>query len=497
MSGSYDDSMTDVSSDSFWEVGNYKRTVKRVDDGNRLCNELMNCFHERARIEKAYAQQLTEWSKRWRQLIEKGPQYGTLERAWGAMCTEAEKVSELHMEVKAALMAEDFEKLKVWQRDSYHKQMIGGFKETKEADDGFRKAQKPWAKKLKEMETLKKAYHGACKEEKLATSRENTSKLENNNPEAQKKLQDKVEKCQQEVEKTKERYEKSLEELDKMTPQYMENMEQVFEQWQKFEDKRIRFFREVLLEVKQHLDLSTNHKFQSVYQTMEDTISAADSEEDLKWFRSNHGPGMPMNWPQFEDWSMDLNRTLSRRETKKKPSDGVTLTGMSQMGDQQGAKNSSSLTVPSSTEPVGSNPFEDDDEEEIAEPVKEQPTVIVNNNNNRSSPLNVKKVEEVKTASSVEKSQDWSDEEVGVNPFSAEVANGDGNPFEEERSSPVVSVAVRALYDYEGQEQDELSFKAGEEFTKIGNEDDQGWCKGRLKDGAVGLYPANYVEDIQ
>lgn len=45
-----------------------------------------------------------------------------------------------------------------------------------------------------------------------------------------------------------------------MTPQYMENMEQVFEQCQQFEDKRIQFFKEVLLEVKQHLDLSTNHR---------------------------------------------------------------------------------------------------------------------------------------------------------------------------------------------------------------------------------------------
>ncbi|XP_060937273.1 protein kinase C and casein kinase substrate in neurons protein 2 isoform X2 [Limanda limanda] len=442
MSGNYDDSMIDVSSDSFWEVGNYKRTVRRVDDGNRLCNDLMNCLHERARIEKSYAQQLSEWGKRWRQYVDKGPQYGTLERAWSALCTEAEKVSDLHMEVKAALMGEDFEKLKNWQRDSYHKQMIGGFKESKEAEDGFRKAQKPWAKKLKEVDTMKKSYHSACKEEKLAASRETNSKLESSNsPDAQKKLQEKVEKCQQEVQKTKERYDKSLEELDKVTPQYMENMEQVFEQWQQFEDKRISFFRELLLEVKQHLDLSTDHRFQTIYQTMEDTISATDAEEDLKWFRSNHGPAMPMNWPQFEDWSIDLNRTLSRRE-KKKPSEGVTLTGINQTGSDQ--------PVPS-----------------------------------------------VKTSSSVgsmEKTPDWSDEDTGSNPFSA---NGEGNPFEDESAPPGVAVAVRALYDYEGQEQDELSFQAGDELTKIGDEDDQGWCKGQLKDGKLGLYPANYVEAIQ
>ncbi|KAK3544838.1 hypothetical protein QTP86_027512, partial [Hemibagrus guttatus] len=486
----YTDSLTDVSSDSFWEVGNYKRTVKRVEDGNRLCNDLMNCIHERARIEKAYAQQLTEWAKRWRQLIDKGPQYGTVERGWCALMTEAEKVSDLHMEIKGVLMGEDFEKVKNWQKDAYHKQMIGGLKETKEAEDGFRKAQKPWAKKLKEVDFMKKAYHTACKEEKLATTRENNSKLESNNPEAQKKLQDKVEKCQQDVQKSKERYEKSLEELDKVTPQYMENMEQVFEQWQQFEDKRLQFFKELLLDVKQHLDLSTNHKFQDVYQTLEDTIQAADTGEDLKWFRSNHGPGMPMNWPQFEDLSVDLNRTLSRRE-KKKPGDEVTLTGINQTGERA-AKTGNSLTLPSSTEAVGLNPFEDEDDEE--ETPAEQPN---------SSPASVKKEEVVAkmlqmckiSTSNVEKTRDSSDEETG-NPFAADT-NGNGNPFEDEPGSPRISVPVRALYDYDGQEQDELSFKAGDEFIKIGDEDEQGWCKGRLKDGQVGLYPANYVEDVQ
>ncbi|XP_036787223.2 protein kinase C and casein kinase substrate in neurons protein 2 isoform X2 [Manis pentadactyla] len=445
MSVTYDDSVAvEVSSDSFWEVGNYKRTVKRIDDGHRLCGDLMNCLHERARIEKAYAQQLTEWARRWRQLVEKGPQYGTVEKAWVAVTSEAERVSELHLEVKASLMNGDFEKIKNWQKEAFHKQMMGGFRETREAEDGFRKAQKPWAKKLKEVEAAKKAYHAACKEEKLAISRETNSKADPSlNPEQLKKLQDKVEKSKQDVLKTKEKYEKALKELEQGTPQYIENMEQVFEQCQQFEEKRLRFFREVLLEVQKHLDLSNVSSYKNIYHDLEQSIRAADAMEDLRWFKINHGPDMSMNWPQFEEWSADLNRTLSRRE-KKKTSDGVTLTGINQTGDQ---------------------------------PLQNKPSSVSSCEKTQSYPT------------------DWSDDEPS-NPFSSTDANGDSNPFDEDAASGV-EVRVRALYDYEGQEQDELSFKAGDELTKIEDEDEQGWCKGRLDDGLVGLYPANYVEAIQ
>lgn len=42
------------------------------------------------------------------------------------------------------------------------------------------------------------------------------------------------------------------------------------------------------------------HSYANVYRELEQTIRLSDAQEDLRWFRSTSGPGMPMNWPQFE-----------------------------------------------------------------------------------------------------------------------------------------------------------------------------------------------------
>jgi hypothetical protein len=77
-------------------------------------------------------------------------------------------------------------------------------------------------------------------------------------------------------------------------------------------------------------------------------------------------------------------------------------------------------------------------------------------------------------------------------------------------------IPVRAMYDYEALEDDELTFNRGDIFEKLEDQDDQGWCKGRLHGRVrncqwfhqttlqwsrfppfqVGLFPASYVKDV-
>lgn len=121
MSHHSDDNMLIASSDSFWEPGNHKRTTKRIEDGYRLCNDLITLIQERSDIEKAYSKSLKGWSKKWSEIIEKGPEYGTTEAAWKGVLVEADRLCDLHIRVKDDLCNDIMQQVKTWQKDNYHK----------------------------------------------------------------------------------------------------------------------------------------------------------------------------------------------------------------------------------------------------------------------------------------------------------------------------------------------------------------------------------------
>ncbi|XP_016907558.2 protein kinase C and casein kinase substrate in neurons protein 2 isoform X4 [Apis cerana] len=486
MSHHSDDNMLIATSDSFWEPGNYKRTTKRIEDGHKLCDSLITLVQERAEIEKSYAKALKNWSKNWNDKIEKGPEYGTTEAAWKGVLVESERLCDLHLRVKENLCNDIIQQVKTWQKETYHKSMMT-LKERKEMEDAFKKAQKPWVKLLQKVEKAKSEYHNSCKTERTAANMERNASADSSlspdqmarGSENVRKMQDRVQKTKEEVQKAKEKYEAALQEINQYNPKYMEDMTQVFEKCQEMEAQRLQFFKEVLFGIHKCLNISQDPILPQIYEEFYHTINNADHEKDLKWWSNNHGVNMAMNWPQFEDYTEEFRDIAKGSKSKEAlPAGSITLINQ---------------------RPVG-------------EDVHEYPPV---NNKSKSKPTS-------RVISTDVSHADTKTDTINSSKHSSEKNNHDGNavnrtstmtngtnvkqesnPFEEEEwdedsGEPLVDngepgVLVRALYDYEGAEADELSFKQGDVFDKLEDEDEQGWCKGR-KDGRVGLYPANYVE---
>lgn len=66
------DEYNNQASESFWEIGKYNRTVKRIENSSKLCDSLRQLIETRSDIEKSYAKQLSQWSRKWNDFLEKG-----------------------------------------------------------------------------------------------------------------------------------------------------------------------------------------------------------------------------------------------------------------------------------------------------------------------------------------------------------------------------------------------------------------------------------------
>ncbi|KAM3592784.1 uncharacterized protein V6R79_024985 [Siganus canaliculatus] len=374
----------DTKKQSFWMPGNYAHTVRRTDQSYQACNDIMACFMERAKVEKQYAQQLSQWSNKWKSIVDSRPLYGSLMKAWQSFFTSTERLSALHTSISQSLVEEEGARVKTWQKETFPKKLFCGFRESYDSNTSFSRAQKPWSKKLIKLEKARGLYHKCCQREQAALDKEKHANEDSEmSPEKKQKFADAREKATGEKEKCKEQYEKVLEDVSSYTPRYMEEMDAIFEQSQEEERKRISFLKQAFLSIHRHLDVTNNESVKAVYSELHSTLMSISEQDDLKWWKNNRGPGMPTDWPKIEEWVPPVKK-LKRKKRDK----------------------------------------------------------------NRT----------------------------------------------EKRPVMIGGVKVRALYDYVGEEGDELSFKAGEVFLKVEEEDDQGWCRGILEGGKEGFYPANYVE---
>ncbi|KAH8026134.1 hypothetical protein HPB51_016445 [Rhipicephalus microplus] len=150
-----------------------------------------------------------------------------------------------------------------------------------------------------------------------------------------KKLQDRVAKCKEEVQRTRERYEAALQEINDYNAKYMEDMTVVFDKCQEFEQRRLKFFKEMLFAIHGCLNISTDAELPQIYEEYRHTIHNADASKDLKWWSNNHGIGMAMNWPQFEEYSEEFRDIVGKSSKKAAiPESGITLVNQHKIGEE-------------------------------------------------------------------------------------------------------------------------------------------------------------------
>eukprot|EP01136_Pigoraptor_vietnamica_P042898 Opistho-1_new@17601 len=83
---------------------------------------------------------------------------------------------------------------------------------------------------------------------------------------------------------------------------------------------------------------------------------------------------------------------------------------------------------------------------------------------------------------------------LAATPSALVAARADSFDEWDENSGGGGGVQVRALYDYDAADPDELSFREGSIIMRTHTVDENGWCRGVLN-GKSGLFPANYVEE--
>ncbi|XP_046585138.1 protein kinase C and casein kinase substrate in neurons protein 1-like isoform X2 [Haliotis rubra] len=453
-------------SDSFWELGKFMKTVKRCDNGYKLCDSLRQLVEQRSEIEKKYAKDLVQWAKKWNNFLDNGAEYGTMQGAWRGLLCEADSLSDLHTLIGDRLMSEVYHSVKIWQKENYHKSMMH-FKETKEFEDSFRKAQKPWGKKLTKVLTARKDYHNVCRQEKSTANQENNARADTAvSPDQLKKLQEKLRKLQEEVNVTRDKYQASLNDLNSYNAKYMEDMTEVYEKCQNFERMRIDFLKKTMFQMHSCLDLSVDSRYAKLYTDLHSTIGNTDPDMDLKWWSTNSGVDMAMNWPAFEEYSPELQSISKRGKSQIGSGDGITITRIRHNRESSYENYGSDHAQPPSYNTLPTTQTRANDTNiaaaTVTPPPPSMPAAPVTDDYNGGA----------------------------SNPF-GEAASDDDQSVEDDPATDR-GVAVKAIYDYVKTEDDEFSFKTGDVFVKLTDEDEMGWCRGR-KDGDIGLFPANYV----
>lgn len=296
------DSISIDADKNFWNVKGYKVALKRCDDGSKLGESLKTCIAELAELEDNYGKSLKKWEEKWLKQINESSEYQSSKDTWIALLKIGSQIGSVHSEIGSNLKKTSSESIKRWLDEKYKKSFIH-FKQTKEFEKEFDEAQKVWQKAMEKIKTAKKDYHDSLDRLRQA---ETVLKMKYSGADCnivmKREAERKVDNAKKDIELLSKLYKDELEQVKLIEPRYKTDMEKVFENTQKFEEIRLRLFKQIFSNC---LDvLSEQIKGSEIKQIFEDytnQLEKCNHETDLAWWANSYGPGMPLVSPKFEE----------------------------------------------------------------------------------------------------------------------------------------------------------------------------------------------------
>lgn len=454
---------------NFWDIGNYVRTTKRITDNNLFCDDLMKMFTERADIESKYSKKLQEWYEKWTKVLESSCMYASMKAAALGTLKEALDRSVIHMDSCKKLHSEVVESVKRNKETNYHKAFVG-LKECKEYDEEFAKAQKPWATAFTKVQRVKKNFHSACKQHEIASQNLSNANKENEiHTDKVKKFEDVLRKCGKNVSAMKKKYDEKLARIEPLNITYEAEMKEVYGKWEKDEIKRKDFLQQTLLNYHKSVNVLHDQRLKECFDNQLSEAHSGNIQNDVEWYSETFGVNMVKPWPKFEEYSIVGHKSWSPRGVSSK--------------QLKMSRRYKTRVRPRPYDKFGSIPGR------LAEAcaAQSQSSLKQNSSGTLQSLQSLQSSDQQRDVNSYQTDEDCYEEE------------GYQTDEDWDKIPPIPvpngGIPVRALYDYTRVEDDELTFKSGDILTKLSEEDQQGWCRGKLND-VEGLYPANYVEPI-
>ena len=295
---------------NFWDIDGFEAVIDRCNDGNELCENLIEMINERAKVEESYAKSLTSWQKKWTEFLNKeSKEYGTTKVACLSMLQTAEKIADYHTSIQISLINKSnspISEIKYWLKVNYAKEHIH-FKKRNEFFEQFKYAQKQWAEYFKELKKTEKDYHNSVKEAVKSEQEKNKAEKNPNVKEEEKvKFRRSVEKHESEQKKSRSKYENQLKIADSFKKNYVDDMKRVFDRTQDFEKLRMEFFKKIYKQFQECFTKSSVYDEKAkdaIFKDLKEKLDKLEPSKDVEWWSNKFGAGMTPVWPTFVEYS--------------------------------------------------------------------------------------------------------------------------------------------------------------------------------------------------